>query len=123
MQRGSEAGPYLRFIDFVYHSTLGLRVIKKKKKDPDLDLRARRPPASFSIRGSSSNRTEFRLYLVDLTEFRVRRTEFRVRKPRIQVEFRLYLVDLTPRIQVAVPRKSRIPKSGLSVVQSQLSGI
>ena len=24
--------PYLRLIDFVYHSTLGLRVIKKKKK-------------------------------------------------------------------------------------------
>jgi len=29
---GSEAGPYLRLIDFVYHSTLGVRVIKKKKK-------------------------------------------------------------------------------------------
>ena len=28
---GSEAGPYLRLIDFVYHSTLGLIVIKKKK--------------------------------------------------------------------------------------------
>ena len=28
---GSEAGSYLRLIDFVYHSTLGLRVIKKKK--------------------------------------------------------------------------------------------
>jgi len=27
---GSEAGSYLRLIDFVYHSTLGLRVIKKK---------------------------------------------------------------------------------------------
>ena len=26
---GSEAGSYSRFIDFVYHSTLGLRVIKK----------------------------------------------------------------------------------------------
>ena len=30
--RGSEAGSYLRLIDFVYHSTLGVRVIKKKKK-------------------------------------------------------------------------------------------
>ena len=30
---GSEAGSYLRLIDFVYHSTLGLRVIKKKKKN------------------------------------------------------------------------------------------
>jgi len=27
---GSEAGSYLRLIDFVYHSTLGLRVLKKK---------------------------------------------------------------------------------------------
>ena len=26
------AGSYLRLIDFVYHSTLGLRVIKKKRK-------------------------------------------------------------------------------------------
>jgi len=31
-QVGPEAGSYLRLIDFVYHSTLGLRVIKKKKK-------------------------------------------------------------------------------------------
>ena len=28
----AEAGLYSRIIDFVYHSTLGLRVIKKKKK-------------------------------------------------------------------------------------------
>ena len=32
MCSGSEAGSYLRLIDCVYHSTLGLRVIKKKKK-------------------------------------------------------------------------------------------
>jgi len=32
MCSGSEAGSYLRLINFVYHSTLGLRVIKKKKK-------------------------------------------------------------------------------------------
>jgi len=30
---GSEAGWYLRLRDFMYHSTLGLRVIKKKKKN------------------------------------------------------------------------------------------
>jgi len=30
-RHGSEAGSYLRHIDFVYHSTLGLRVIKKKR--------------------------------------------------------------------------------------------
>jgi len=32
MCSGSEAGSYLRLIDFVYHPTLGLRVIQKKKK-------------------------------------------------------------------------------------------
>jgi len=31
MCSGSEAGSYLRFIDFVYHSTLGSRVMKKKR--------------------------------------------------------------------------------------------
>ena len=35
MCSGSEAGSYLRFIDFVCHSTLGLSVIKKKKKTPN----------------------------------------------------------------------------------------
>jgi len=32
MCSGSEAGSFLRLMDFVYHSTLGLRVTKKKKK-------------------------------------------------------------------------------------------
>jgi hypothetical protein len=32
MSIGSEAGSYLRLLDFVYHSTLGVSVIKKKKK-------------------------------------------------------------------------------------------
>ena len=32
MCSGSEAGSYLRLIDFVHHSTVGLKVIKKKKK-------------------------------------------------------------------------------------------
>ena len=31
MCSGSEAGSYLRLMDFVYHSTLGLRVRKKKE--------------------------------------------------------------------------------------------
>jgi len=31
MCSGSEASSHLRLIDFVYHSTLGLRVIKKKR--------------------------------------------------------------------------------------------
>jgi len=33
MCSGSEAGSYLRLKDFVHHSTLGLRVIRKKKKN------------------------------------------------------------------------------------------
>jgi len=32
MCSGSEAGSYLRLIDVVYHSTLGLRVIKKRRR-------------------------------------------------------------------------------------------
>jgi len=32
MCSGSQAGSYVRLTDFAYHSTLGLRVIKKKKK-------------------------------------------------------------------------------------------
>ena len=32
MCSGSEAGSYSRLIDVVYHSNLGLRVMKKKKK-------------------------------------------------------------------------------------------
>jgi len=32
MCSGSDAGSYLRLIFFVFHSTLGLRIMKKKKK-------------------------------------------------------------------------------------------
>jgi len=32
----SEAGLYLRLMDFLYHSTLGLRAIKQKKKSKTL---------------------------------------------------------------------------------------
>ena len=35
MCSGSEAVSYLRRIDFVYHSTLGLRVIKKRRASVD----------------------------------------------------------------------------------------
>ena len=34
MCSGSEAGSYLRLIEFVCHSTLGLRVIEKKRRSP-----------------------------------------------------------------------------------------
>jgi len=39
---GSEAGSYLRLIDFVYHSTLGVRVLKKKKTMIGVPRRSRR---------------------------------------------------------------------------------
>jgi len=42
MCSGSEAGSYLRLIDFVYHSTLGLRVIQKKKRRVQLRSKVER---------------------------------------------------------------------------------
>ena len=42
MCSGSEAGSNLRLIDFVYHSTLGLRVIQKKRKEHRTPLGAER---------------------------------------------------------------------------------
>ena len=46
---GSGAGSYLRLIDFVYHSTLGLRVIKKRRgaesRPASSPPAARSPPA------------------------------------------------------------------------------
>jgi len=51
MCSGSEAGSYLRLIDFVYHSTLGLRVIKKKKEGAAFKIRA--SAFRFGYRGTS----------------------------------------------------------------------
>ena len=36
MCSGSEAGSYLRLIDFVYHSALGLRVLKEREEEKKL---------------------------------------------------------------------------------------
>ena len=50
LSSGSEAGSYVWLIDFVYHSTLGLRVIKKRRRMlsmPLLEAGAR----AFSIPG------------------------------------------------------------------------
>ena len=51
MCSGSEVGSYLRLIDFLYHSTLGLRVTKKKKKMRDflLSLGVRNEGFRFSV--------------------------------------------------------------------------
>jgi len=40
MCSGSEEGSYLRLIDFVYHSTLGLRVIKKNRSPAHVSVYA-----------------------------------------------------------------------------------
>jgi len=51
MCSGSDAGSYLRRIDFVYQSTLALRVIKKNTKTPPCT--ALSPPAPPERRGNS----------------------------------------------------------------------
>jgi len=48
MCSGSEAGSYFRLIDFVYPSTLGLRVIKKKKNLGTLEERGGSLQASYA---------------------------------------------------------------------------
>ena len=55
---GFEAGSYLRLIDFLYHSTLGLRVIKKKKTEQGGHLHGvavggERPRFALLYRGTS----------------------------------------------------------------------
>jgi len=53
MCSGSKAGSYLRLIDFVYHSTLGLRVIKKKKRseaEPDIRIASRERVSGLGFR-------------------------------------------------------------------------
>ena len=54
MCSGSEAGSYVRFIDFVYHSTLGLRVIKKKTKRPFREEALRRSESREGLDPSNS---------------------------------------------------------------------
>jgi len=65
----SEAGSFLRLIDFVYHSTLGLIVMQKKKKKKYLagaTLRKRRSKCKV---GASSSVLLSRLELVDTQSF------------------------------------------------------
>jgi len=52
MCSGSEACSYLRFIDVVYHSTLGVRVIKKKKKSSEDPARTQRDAPLPSDQGT-----------------------------------------------------------------------
>jgi len=54
MCSGSEAGSYLRLIDFLYHSTLGLKVMKKKKKTDTQPSAMHAAPVSQSEDGPLS---------------------------------------------------------------------
>jgi len=47
MCSGSEAGSYVRLADFLYHSTLGLRVIKKKRSSM-ASSREQEPRSSYT---------------------------------------------------------------------------
>jgi len=50
MCSGSEAGAYLRLIDFVYHYTLGLRIIKKvSEMQEKRDALTKAPEREFFI--------------------------------------------------------------------------
>ena len=46
MCSGSEAGSYLSLIDLVYHSTLGLRVINKKREVVVVNVVGKKPFAN-----------------------------------------------------------------------------
>ena len=58
MCSGSEAGSYSRLIDFVHHSTLVLRVIKKEEKDRGANTR---PGVSNTALGVSHPRQARRM--------------------------------------------------------------
>jgi len=51
MCSGSEAGSYLRLIDILYHSTLGLRVIKKKRSFVGGRVLGQRPHHTSWVQG------------------------------------------------------------------------
>ena len=69
---GSEAGSCLRLIDFVYHSTLGLRVIKKK-------IARRNAPSVCNqgdLRGGGGQEGEMRINLGGFVKVEVEASEY-----------------------------------------------
>jgi len=63
MRSGSDEGSYLRLIDFLYHSTLGLRVVKKKKIDglsPRPEIAPVRVTADAKSRGFGAAKVHYR---------------------------------------------------------------
>ena len=73
MCSGSEAGSYLRLIDFVYHSTLGSRAIKKKRKRRMPRLAPPPPPGfgfrlrfKFTIKGFTTHTPPAKTFIMNL---------------------------------------------------------
>jgi len=67
MCSGSEAGSYLRLIDFLHHSTLGLRVMKKREeKNPTM-------PSEFEVTGSGCS-SDVRVWGVEVGVLNLRTT-------------------------------------------------
>ena len=86
MCSGSEAGSYLRLIDFVYHSTLGLRAIKKKKSrvrtshgrtrpDPDASAAERAGGTSIRTPATASSLYSIRFNLIHSIRFNLIRAD------------------------------------------------
>ena len=65
MCSGSEAGSFLRLIGFVHHSTLGLRVIKKKNNNHSIHIPIvqRSKIMEDEVVGASNNPEPSRAYL------------------------------------------------------------
>jgi len=76
MCSGSEEGSYLRLINFVYHSTLGVRVIKKKKQVQGSGFRVQ--DSGFRVQGSG--------FRVQGSGFRVQGSGFGVQGSGFRVE-------------------------------------
>jgi hypothetical protein len=89
MCSGSEAGLHLRLVDFVYHSTLGLRATQKRRPCP-IGLRVegkglRVEGAGFRVQGSGF-RVQSSWCRVQDSGFRVQGSCFRVQGPGSRVQ-------------------------------------
>jgi len=84
MCSGSEAGSYLRLIDFVYHSTLGLRVMKKK--DAGFSVDQHQLTRVFRVRRHRWVRVEGAAFRVHGTRFRAKGRGFMVKGSELRVQ-------------------------------------
>ena len=108
---GYEAGSYLRHTDFVYHSTLGLRVIPKKKVS-GLGLRTSLLRAAFGF-GDQGLRVK-----VQGSGFRVQGSGFRVQGSGFRVQgsgFRVQACALWHEVDASEPDSSTFAKPGVRI--------